>query len=100
MGDPKSKFEALVMLYKFGIQSFQSLHTKVKVILKRFKSLICPFFIFNPNFKMQAESEIASYIKVVDLEILNNFYFWRFSYSIQNLKVILKIQIRVSVLAR
>ena len=39
---------------------------------------------------MLAEFEKVSYMKVVDFEILNNFYFLIFLSSVQNWKVILK----------
>ena len=39
----------------------------------------------NSNFKMEAEFENVHSSKVVELEILSNFYFWRFSTSLENL---------------
>ena len=44
----------------------------------------------NPNFKMEAEFENVHLSKVVELEVLRNFYFWRFSTSLENLRVICK----------
>ena len=45
----------------------------------------------NPNFKMEAEFENVHLSKVVELEKLSNFYFWRFSTSLENLGVICKM---------
>ena len=45
----------------------------------------------NSNFKMEAEFENVSRSKVVEFEKLNNFHFWRFSTSLENLGVIWKI---------
>ena len=39
----------------------------------------------NSNFKMEVEFENVHLSKVVELLILNNFYFWRFSTSLENL---------------
>ena len=45
----------------------------------------------NSNFKMEAEFENVPLSKVVELLILNNFYFWRFSTSLENLGLICKM---------
>ena len=45
----------------------------------------------NSNFKMEAEFENVHLSKVVELLILNNFYFLRFSTSLENLGVICKM---------
>ena len=42
----------------------------------------------NSNFKMEAEFENVHRSKVVELEKLNNFHFWRFSTCLENLRVI------------
>jgi len=42
----------------------------------------------NSNFKMEAEFENVPRSKVVEFEKLNNFHFWRFSTSLENLGVI------------
>ena len=42
----------------------------------------------NSNFKMEAEFENVSRSKVVEFEKLNNFHFWIFSTSLENLGVI------------
>ena len=42
----------------------------------------------NSNFKMEAEFENIPRSKVVGFEKLNNFHFWRFSTSLENLRVI------------
>ena len=42
----------------------------------------------NSNFKMETEFENVHLSKVVELEMLSNFYFWRFSTSLENLGVI------------
>ena len=48
-------------------------------------------FTPNSNFKMEAEFENVYLSKVVELEMLSNFYFWRFSTSLENLGVICKM---------
>ena len=48
-------------------------------------------FTPNPNFKMEAEFENVHLSKVVELLILNNFYFWRFLSCYTDLGVICKI---------
>ena len=45
----------------------------------------------NSNFKMEAEFENVHLSKVVELEMLGNFYFLRFSTSLENLGVICKM---------
>ena len=45
----------------------------------------------NSNFKMEEEFENVHSRKVVELLILNNFYFWRFLSCYTNLGVICKI---------
>ena len=45
----------------------------------------------NSNLKMETEFENVHSSKVVELEILNNFYFWRFSTSVEILRVICKM---------
>ena len=45
----------------------------------------------NSNFKMVVEFENVHSSKVVELLILNNFYFWRFLTSLENLGVICKM---------
>ena len=42
----------------------------------------------NSNFKMEAEFENVPRRKVVEFEKLSNFHFWRFSTSLENLRVI------------
>ena len=42
----------------------------------------------NLNFKMEAEFENVHSSKVVEIEMLSNFYFWIFSTSLENLGVI------------
>ena len=42
----------------------------------------------NSNLKMEAESKNVPLSKVVELLILNNFYFWRFLSCYENLGVI------------
>jgi hypothetical protein len=86
--DLKSKVEGLVKMYNFGVFSFQSFHLKIEVILKIPISRNCPLLISNSNFKMYAEFEKGQNMKSVDLEKLSNFYFWRFSTSLENFGVI------------
>ena len=45
----------------------------------------------NSNFKMEAEFENVPRSKVVEFEKLNNFHFWRFSTSLENLRVLGKM---------
>ena len=45
----------------------------------------------NSNFKMEVEFENVHLSKVVELEMLSKFYFWRFSTSLENLGVICKM---------
>ena len=45
----------------------------------------------NSNFKMEAEFENIPWSKVVELEKLSNFHFWRFSTSLEKLGVICKM---------
>ena len=45
----------------------------------------------NSNFKMEAEFENIPWSKVVEFEKLSNFHFWRFSTSLENLRVICKM---------
>ena len=45
----------------------------------------------NLNFRMEAEFENVHLSKVVELEMLSKFYFWRFSTSLENLGVICKM---------
>ena len=45
----------------------------------------------NSNFKMEVEFENVHLSKVVELEMLSNFYFWRFSTSLEILQVICKM---------
>jgi hypothetical protein len=84
----KSKVVGLVKMYNFGVLSFQSFHVKFKVILFFPKSRNCPLLILNSNFKNYVEFEKGKNMKSVELEKLSNFYFWRFSTSLENLKVI------------
>ena len=48
-------------------------------------------FTPNSNFKMEAKFENVYLSKIVELEMLSNFYFWRFSTSLENLGVICKM---------
>ena len=45
----------------------------------------------NSNFKIEAKFENVHLSKVIEVLILNNFYFWRFLTSLENLGVICKI---------
>ena len=44
----------------------------------------------NSNFKMEAEFQNVPRSKDVEFEKLSNFHFWRFSTSLENLRVICK----------
>jgi hypothetical protein len=81
-GWEKSKVVDLVMLYNFVFWSFQSFSIKCGVILKRFKSQICPLFIPYSNFKMESKFGNSLKSKVVDLSKMKNFgvlSFWSFN---------------------
>jgi hypothetical protein len=86
----KSKVVYLVNMYNFGVLSFQSFNGKFTVILIFSKIQKVSLLISNSNFKNYVEFGKGQNMKSVDLEKLSNFCFYRFSTSIENLKVIWK----------
>jgi hypothetical protein len=80
----------LPKIYIFSFYRFSSCIQKVEVILNLQKLYFCPLLNLKPNFKNYSKSEFGSKTKVVEIKILNNFYFGNFLSFNTNLKIILQ----------
>jgi hypothetical protein len=97
LGDgPTMKVVDLPKIYIFSFYRFSSCIQKVEVILNLQKLYFCPLFNSNPNFKNYSKSEFGSKTKVVEIKILNNFYFGNVLSFNTNLKIILQFPKKIS----
>ena len=83
----KQKCRACQVIQSLFLE-FSKLFRKIWSNLKRRDSLNVPFLNSNLHFKMYTKFGDSYKSKVVELFILNNFYFWRFLSCYTNLGVI------------